>query len=196
MFEARIARGISVLDLGWRERVDPDQRYTLTGEQLARAFAASRFHQMFLDGWPLDRALRGFVTANESAGGLASTFDEAGYPAVLEAVLDHVRDLPPLAEVLRDLTYDNSWTDAEAGSVGEFGEWYGLIHVQSDEEVTADGGSGAYAGYVVPEGTYIVHQDSQGLFGFTRYPVYAEQALAAWYELQRRFLPSGEGWSP
>lgn len=172
-----------------------DQPYTLTGEQLARQFAASRFHQLFVDGWPLDRALRGFLTAGESDGGLASTFDEAGYPAVLEAVLDHVRDLPPLAEVLRDLTYDNAWTDDEAGSVDQFGDWYGLIHVTSDEEVLADG-SGAYAGYVVPEGTYIVHQDSGGAFGFTRYPVHAAEALAAWAEIQRRFPPSGEGWSP
>lgn len=183
-----------VLSLWRHNRLD--QPYALTAEQLARQLVASRFHQMFCDGWPLDRALRGLLTAGEQDGGLASTFDEAGYPAVLEAVLEHVRDLPPLAEVLRDLTYDNSWTDAEAGSVDQFGDWYGLIHVQSDEEVAADGGSGAYAGYVVPEGTYILHQDSQGLFTFTRYPVYAEEALAAWEEIQRRFLPSGEGWSP
>ena len=172
-----------------------DQPYTLTGEQLARAFAVSRFHQMFADGWPLDRALRGFLTAGESDGGLASTFDEADYPAVLEAVLDHVRGLPPLAEVLRDLTYDNAWTDAEAGSVDQFGDWYGLIHVQSDEEVLADGGSGAYAGYVVVEGTYIVHQDADGAFGFTRYPVHSDEALAAWAEIQRRF-PADGCWSP
>jgi hypothetical protein len=172
-----------------------DQLYTLTGEQFARQFAASRFHQMFLDGRPLDRALRGLLTANESDGGLASTLDETGYPAVLEAVLDHVRDLPPPVEVLRDLTYDNAWTDAEAGSVGEFGEWYGLIHVTTDEEVLADGGSGAYAGYVVPEGTYIVHQDADGACGFTRYPVHSADALAAWAEIQRRF-PADGCWSP
>jgi hypothetical protein len=69
-----------------------DGAYVRSGAQIAEAFIASRFYTTFRAGWPLDRALRAFITAPEP-GGLNSTFEEDGYPAVFDVVLDHIRSL-------------------------------------------------------------------------------------------------------
>jgi hypothetical protein len=99
---------------------------------------------------------------------------------------------PDLAELLHDLTLDNAWTDAEAGSLFHDGHWYGLIHVTSDEQVMPGDGTGRFAGQVVPAGTYIVHQDAvANSFIYTRYAPHSPAALAAWAAIQRRY-PDGE----
>jgi hypothetical protein len=95
---------------------------------------------------------------------------------------------PDLAQVLLDLTLDNAWTDAEAGSLCHDGRWYGLIHVTSDERVMPGDGTGRFAGRVVPAGTYIVHQDAiANSFTYTHYPPHSPEAQAAWNAIQRGY---------
>jgi len=95
---------------------------------------------------------------------------------------------PDLAQVLLDLTLDNAWTDAEAGSLLHDGHWYGLIHVTSDERVMPGDGTGRFAGQVVPAGTYIVHQDAvANSFTYTRYAPHSPSAQAAWTAIQRSY---------
>src|SRR6266567_2578324 len=69
-----------------------DGAYVRSGAQIAEAFVNSPFYRTFQAGWPLDRALRAFITAPEPDG-LNSTFEEDGYPAVFDAILDHIRSL-------------------------------------------------------------------------------------------------------
>jgi|SRR6266540_6452956 hypothetical protein len=69
-----------------------DGAYVRSGAQIAKAFVNSRFYSTFQAGWPLDRALRAFITAREPDG-LNSTFEEDGYPTVFDVVLDHIRSL-------------------------------------------------------------------------------------------------------
>lgn len=80
-----------------------DGAYVRSGAQIAEAFVDSRFYRTFQAGWPLDRALRAFITAPE-ADGLNSTFEEDGYAAVFDVVLDHIRSLDrgPAAAEERD----------------------------------------------------------------------------------------------
>lgn len=69
-----------------------DGAYVRSGAQIAEVFVDSRFYRTFQAGWPLDRALRAFITAPEPDG-LNSTFEEDGYPPVFDVVLAHIRSL-------------------------------------------------------------------------------------------------------
>jgi hypothetical protein len=69
-----------------------DGAYVPSGTQIAQGLVASRFYPTFQAGWPLDRALRAFITAPKPDG-LNSTFEQDGYPAVFDVVLDHIRSL-------------------------------------------------------------------------------------------------------
>ncbi len=90
--QTRQTAGQESVDLRLYRSNRRDGAYVRSGAQIAAAFVDSRFYRTFQAGWPLDRALRAFITAPKPDG-LNSTFEEDGYPAVFDAVLDHIRSL-------------------------------------------------------------------------------------------------------
>jgi hypothetical protein len=67
-----------------------DQAYQLPAAEIAAGLLASPFGELFRGGWPLDRALRSYLAANEEAGGLQSAFEAEAYAGIFEAVRELV----------------------------------------------------------------------------------------------------------
>ena len=64
-----------------------DGIYTITVIEAAEIFKQSHFYANFQKGWPFDRALTLFISANESEGGLSSVFEQKDYDSIAASIL-------------------------------------------------------------------------------------------------------------
>jgi len=69
----------------WREN-RLDQEWELSEDEILARFIKSEHFNYYQKGWTLDRALRAFITALESEGGLNSVFEEDEYNILLDKV--------------------------------------------------------------------------------------------------------------